>query len=128
MDAVIKGLHYSESHEWVRVEGEEAYVGITAEGQQAFGNIRHITLPDPGEEIAQGEEFGSVGKRYSVSDLIAPVSGTVTEVNTALLKAPERINGNAYEEWLVKVKMSRPAETDTLMDAAAYRQHCRNNL
>ena len=126
MAKVIEGLHYSESHEYVRVEGEYAYIGITDYAQQALGNVVYVDMPDIDDEVEAGEDFGAVESVKAASDLVSPVSGTVTEVNEALEDKPELINQDAFANWIIKVEMSDKAELDNLMDAAAYEEHCNN--
>lgn len=124
MAKVIEGLYYSESHEFVKVEGDFGYVGITDYAQHELGNVVYVDLPDVDDEVSTGEEFGAVESVKAASDLISPVSGTVIEVNEALEDTPEIINQDAFSNWLIKVKLSDKSELDTLMDAAAYREFC----
>lgn len=126
MAKVIEGLYYSESHEYVRVEGEYGYVGITDYAQHALGNVVYVDMPEVDDEVEAGEDFGAVESVKAASDLISPVSGTVVEVNEALEDAPELLNQNAFENWIIKVQLSDKAELDNLMDAAAYEEHCKN--
>ena len=121
MSKVIEGLYYSESHEYVRVEGEYGYIGITDYAQNALGNVVYVDMPDVDDEVMAGEEFGAVESVKAASDLISPVSGTVVEVNEALDDQPELVNQYAYENWIIKVEMSDKSELDNLMDAAAYK-------
>ena len=120
MAKVIEGLYYSESHEYVRVEGGFGYIGISDYAQNALGNVVYVDMPDVDDEVEAGEEFGAVESVKAASDLIAPVSGTVVEVNEALDDQPELLNQDPYENWIVKVELSDEAELDSLMDAAAY--------
>ena len=124
MNKVMEGLYYSESHEYVRVEGEYGYVGITDYAQNALGNVVYVDMPEVDDEVETGEEFGAVESVKAASDLISPVSGTVVEVNEALDDQPELINQDAYENWIIKVEMSDKAELDNLMDAKAYEEFC----
>ncbi|MGM9779062.1 MAG: glycine cleavage system protein GcvH [Prevotella sp.] len=126
MAKVIEGLYYSESHEYVRVEGEYGYVGITDYAQHALGNVVYVDMPEVDDEVEAGEDFGAVESVKAASDLISPVSGTVVEVNEALEDAPELLNQDAFENWIIKVQLSDKAELDNLMDAAAYEEHCKN--
>lgn len=126
MAKVIEGLYYSESHEYVRVEGEYGYVGITDYAQHALGNVVYVDMPEVDDEVEAGEDFGAVESVKAASDLISPVSGTVVEVNEALEDAPELLNQDAFENWIIKVQLSGKAELDNLMDAAAYEEHCKN--
>lgn len=124
MAKTIEGLYYSESHEWVRVDGDYGYVGITDHAQQAMGNIVYVDMPEEEDEVTQGEDFGAVESVKAASDLISPVSGVVEEVNDALADAPELLNKDAYENWIIKVKLEDPAELDSLMGAADYEKFC----
>ena len=125
MAKLIEGLKYSESHEWVKVEGEIALIGITDYAQHALGNITYVDMPAEDDEVSAGEEFGAVESTKIASDLFSPVSGVVTEVNSALEDAPELINEDAYANWIIKVKMSDPSELETLLDPAAYEAICK---
>ncbi len=124
MAIVIEGLYYSESHEYLRVEGEYGYIGITDFAQNALGNVVYVDMPDVDDEVTAGEDFGAVESVKAASDLISPVSGVVVEVNEALEDAPELVNQDAYENWIIKVSISDPAEIDNLMDAEAYTAFC----
>ena len=121
MAKVIEGLYYSESHEYVRIEGEYGYIGISDYAQHALGNVVYVDMPEVDDEVVAGEEFGAVESVKAASDLFSPVSGTVVEVNEALEDQPELINEDAYAGWIIKVEMADPAELDELMDAAAYK-------
>ena len=124
MAKVIEGLYYSESHEYVKVEGDEAYIGITDYAQHALGNVVYVDLPEVDDEITAGEEFGAVESVKAASDIIAPVSGTIIEVNEALDDQPELLNQDAYENWIIKVQLADKGELDNLMDANAYTAFC----
>ena len=124
MAKFIEGLYYSESHEYVRVEGEFAYIGITDYAQNALGNVVYVDLPDVDDEIEAGEDFGAVESVKAASDLTSPVSGVVVEVNEALDDEPELINKDAFENWIMKVKLADATELDNLMDAKAYEAFC----
>ena len=124
MAKVIEGLFYSESHEYVKIEGEYGYIGITDYAQNALGNVVYVDMPEVDDEVEAGEEFGAVESVKAASDLISPVSGTVVEVNEALDEAPELINQDAYANWIIKVELSDKSELDDLMDAAAYQAFC----
>ena len=125
MAKVIEGLYYSKSHEYVKVVGDEAYIGITDYAQNALGNVVYVDLPEVDDEVEAGEEFGAVESVKAASDIIAPVSGTIVEVNEALDDQPELLNQDAYENWIIKVQLSDKAELDKLMDAQAYEQFCK---
>ena len=124
MAKVIEGLYYSESHEFVRVEGEFGFIGITDYAQNALGNVVYVDMPDVDDEVSAGEEFGAVESVKAASDLFSPVSGTIVEVNEKLEDEPELINQDAFENWIIKVKISDISELDNLMDAAAYEDFC----
>lgn len=116
-----KNLRYSEEHEWVRVEGSKAYIGITAFAQAELGDIVFVELPEVGATIQQDEPFGSVESVKTVSELYAPVTGKVVEVNGQLEEAPELVNSSPYEQaWMIVVELSDVAELDKLMDADKY--------
>ena len=125
MAKLVEGLKYSESHEWVKVEGDLALIGITDYAQHALGNITYVDMPSEGDEVNAGEEFGAVESTKIASDLFSPVSGVVAEITSALEDAPELLNGDAYATWIIKVKMSDPAELDKLLDAAGYEAVCK---
>lgn len=124
MAKVIEGLYYSESHEYLRVDGNFGYVGITDFAQKALGNVVYVDMPEVDDEVEAGEDFGAVESVKAASDLISPVTGTVVEVNDALEDSPELINQDAYENWIIKVELSDPSETENLMDAASYSDFC----
>jgi glycine cleavage system H protein len=126
MAKTIEDLFYSESHEWVKVDGETAIIGISDHAQQAMGNIVYVDMPEEEDEVTANEDFGAVESVKAASDLISPVSGVVVEVNEALADAPELLNKDAYENWIIKVKMDDPEELKNLMDAAAYEKFCEN--
>ncbi len=122
MSKVLAELLYADSHEWVKVEGDIATVGITDYAQHALGNIVYVDMPEVGDTVTAGEEFGAVESVKAASDLISPVSGEVVEVNEALEDAPESINEDAFGAWIMKVKLSEaPAD---LLDAEAYAKIC----
>ena len=124
MAKVIEGLYYTESHEYVKVEGDFGYVGITDYAQEQLGNVVYVDAPDVDDEVTQGEEFGAVESVKAASDLMSPVSGTVVEVNEELADSPEKINEDAYANWIIKVQLSDKSELDNLMDASAYTKLC----
>ena len=124
MAKVIEGLYYSESHEFVRVEGNVGFVGITDYAQNALGTVVYVDMPDVDDEVEAGEEFGAVESVKAASDLFSPVSGTVVEVNEALEDEPELINQDAFENWIIKVQLSDKTELDNLMSAADYAAFC----
>jgi len=124
MAKVIEGLYYSESHEYVRVEGNYGFIGISDYAQHALGNVVYVDMPDVDDEVEAGDEFGAVESVKAASDLIAPVSGTVVEVNDALDDQPELVNQDPYANWIIKVELSDKTELDNLMDAQAYSAFC----
>jgi len=121
MSKVIEGLRYSEDHEWVKVEGNIAVIGISDFAQKELGDITYADLPEVDDEVEAGDEFGALESVKASSELLCPVSGKVVEVNPELEDAPEKINEDAYEAWIIKVEMSDPAQVDALLDAAAYK-------
>lgn len=125
MSKVVDGLKYSESHEWVKVEGNVAVIGVSDFAQAEMGDITYVDVPDVDDEVVAGEEFGALESVKASSDLISPVSGTVVEVNEELEDAPEKINEDAFGAWIVKVEMSDSSELDKLLDAEAYKDICK---
>lgn len=125
MATVKEGLYYTESHEYVKVEGEYGYVGITDYAQEQLGNVVYVDMPEVDDEVTAGEEFGAVESVKAASDLVSPVSGTVVEINEALEDAPELLNKDAFGNWIMKVKLSNPAETEDLLSAADYEKLCK---
>lgn len=116
-------LKYSSDHEWIRVEGEEAYIGITDFAQSELGEIVYVDVDCEGETMEQGDVFGSVEAVKTVSDLVIPVSGEILEVNAELEDAPELVNQDPYGEgWIIKVALSDAAQVDGLMTAAEYKE------
>ena len=122
MSKIIDGLFYAESHEYVKIEGEFGYVGITDYAQHELGNVVYVDMPEVDDEVTAGEDFGAVESVKAASDLISPVSGVVVEVNEALNDSPELVNADPYENWIIKVQLSDASETENLMDAAAYKE------
>lgn len=127
MAKVIEGLYYSESHEFVKVEGDYGYIGITDYAQHALGNVVYVDMPDVDDDVEAGEEFGAVESVKAAIDLNSPVSGTVVEVNEALEDSPELINKDAFDNWIVKVELTNKTELDKLMDAKAYEAFCKKD-
>ena len=125
MAKVIEGLYYSESHEYVRVEGEYGYVGITDYAQHQLGNVVYVDMPEVDDDVTAGEEFGAVESVKAASDLISPISGTVVKINEVLEDEPEQINKDAFANWIMKVKLSDASELEGLMSASQYEEICK---
>ena len=111
---------YTKEHEWINADGKTATIGITNHAQESLGDIVFVDLPKVGSEIASGKSFGSVESVKAVSDLYAPVSGTVTEINPDLATAPEKINKDAHSAWMIKITLKDPAELNSLLSPADY--------
>lgn len=124
MAKVLDGLYYAKSHEYVRVEGEYGFIGISDYAQNALGNVVYVDMPETDDEIEAGEDFGAVESVKAASDLIAPVSGTVVEVNDSLEDSPELLNQDPYTNWIIKVRLSDPSELAQLMEASSYSAYC----
>ena len=120
MSKIAEGLLYSESHEWVRVDGNVAIIGVSDFAQAEMGDITFVEMPDVDDEVSAGEDFGALESVKTSSELVAPVSGRVVARNDELEDKPELINEDAYEAWIIKVEMSDKSELDKLMNAAAY--------
>ena len=113
-------LKYTKDHEWIRLDESTGQIGITDYAQEQLGDVVYVELPEVGRVVTQGEQFGSVESVKAVSDLYCPVSGEVVEVNTALETQPELVNKDPHQNWIIVVKLSKPDELDTLIDADAY--------
>ena len=113
-------LKYTKDHEWIRLEGDTGIVGITDFAQQQLGDVVYVELPDVGATVTAGQVFGTIESVKAVSELFAPVTGEVIEVNAGLKDRPEDVNKTPHEAWMVKVRLASPAEPGDLMDAAAY--------
>lgn len=124
MANVMEGLYYSESHEYVRVEGEYGYVGITDYAQNALGTVVYVDMPEVDDDVEAGSDFGAVESVKAASDLISPVTGVVVEVNSELEDTPELVNRDAFANWIIKVKIADMTELDNLMNAQAYAELC----
>ena len=111
---------YTKDHEWIRVSGDTAEIGITDYAQRQLGDVVFVELPDEGKSIAAGGSFGSIESVKAVSELFAPMSGEVVEVNPRLKDHPEAVNSEPHESWMVKVRLSEPGAGESLLDAAAY--------
>lgn len=116
--------YYSQTHEYITVDGNIGYVGISDYAQHALGNVVYVDMPDEGDEIEAGEDFGAVESVKAASDLMAPVSGTVLEANEKLADNPRLINEDPMDNWIIKVELSDPSQLDELMDEEAYKAHC----
>ena len=117
-------IYYSETHEYVKVEGNIGFIGISDYAQRSLGNVVYVDMPEVDDEIEAGEEFGAIESGKAASDLIAPVSGTVIEVNEALADNPRLVNEDAMANWIIKVELSDPSELENLMDEDAYKALC----
>ena len=122
MATINPDLKYSKSHEWVRMDGDVAVIGISDFAQDALGDLVFVNLPQVGDEVTAGEAFGDVESVKAVSDLLSPVTGTVAEINEELLDAPENLNNDPYGAWIIKVE--NVTAIDELLDAAAYEAFC----
>ncbi len=124
MFKVIEGLKYSKEHEWVRVEGEKAYIGITDYAQKSLGEIVYVELPEKSSVLSEGDTLGVVESVKAASDIYTPVSGTVSDINEELLDSPGNVNTNPYESWIAAIELGNVNELDTLMDAGEYEKFC----
>ena len=120
MSKIVEGLLYSESHEWVKVDGTVAILGVSDFAQSEMGDITYVDMPDVDDEIAAGDEFGALESVKTSSELISPVSGKVIACNDNLEDKPELINEDAYRAWIIKIEMSDKSELDALLSAGAY--------
>lgn len=118
-------IKYLPSHEYIRVEGNEGYVGISPFAAEELGTVTYVDVPSEGDEVAAGEEFGAIESRKAASDLFSPVTGTVLEVNEALEEDPTLINADPMANWIIKVSIENPEELDSLLDEAAYAEICK---
>lgn len=124
MFKVIEGLKYSKEHEWVKVEGDRAYMGITDYAQKSLGEIVYVELPEKGTVLAEGDTLGVVESVKAASDIYTPVSGTVADINEELLDSPGNVNTNPYESWIAVIELGNINELDTLMGAGEYEKFC----
>ena len=121
MANVPEDLHYSKDHEWVRVDGDQAIIGITDYAQNSLGDVVYVELPKAEDEFAANEAFGSVESVKAVSEIFTPISGEIAEMNESLTDEPEKVNKDPYGEgWMIKVKMGTPGEVDSLLTGAEY--------
>lgn len=120
MSKILEGLLYSESHEWVKMDGDTAIIGVSDFAQEEMGDITYVDLPSEGDTVEAGESFGALESVKASSDLYAPVSGEIVAVNTGLESGPEAVNNDPYGSWIIKVKVSDKAELDSLLPASKY--------
>lgn len=113
-------IYYSKTHEYIRVEGEKGYIGISDYAQKQLGNVVYVDMPDLGDELEKGEDFGAIESVKAASDLIAPASGEVVEVNEALSENPRLVNADPMANWIIAINLSDPSELEDLMDLEAY--------
>ena len=123
MSKIQEGLLYSESHEWVKLDGNVAIIGVSDFAQAEMGDITYVDMPEEGDEVVKGEDFGALESVKASSELYSPVSGKIIACNTEVEDSPELINEDPYGAWIIKVEMSDKAELDTLLDAVAYEKH-----
>lgn len=121
---VVSGLYYTKDHEWVKVEGNEAYVGITDFAQHALGAIVYVELPEVDDEIEGEDSFGTIESVKAASDMLMPITGTVVEVNEELENDPSLVNSDPFENWIMKITISNKADLDELMNAEEYEAFC----
>ncbi|AIS51447.1 glycine cleavage system H protein GcvH [Thermoanaerobacter kivui] len=119
---VLEGLYYSKDHEWVKVEGDKAYVGITDYAQHSLGNIVYIELPEVGAELSAGDVLGVVESVKAASDVYIPVNGKVIDVNTSIIDDPSLVNNDPYENWMILVELKDKSQLDNLMTAEKYKK------
>jgi glycine cleavage system H protein len=120
---VPKDLRYTDTHEWIRIEGDIGVVGVTQYGFEKLGDVVYIELPEVGAKVKQGEAFGVIESVKAAVDLIAPVSGTVEEVNESARKSPENLPNDPYgESWLIKIRIDNPSEIEKLLSSSAYEE------
>jgi glycine cleavage system H protein len=121
---VPENLRYTKDHEWIRLDGDSATVGITDHAQEELGDIVYVELPKAGAKFEQAASFGSVESVKAVSDIYCPVTGEISDANAALAESPEKVNDDPYGDgWLIKIKLSNPAQVDQLMTAAQYTEY-----
>lgn len=121
---VMEGLYYTKDHEWVKTEGEKAYIGISDFAQHALGDLVFVELPEIGEELSEGETFGAVESVKAASDVYIPVSGKVVEINEAVVDDPSLLNQDAYENWMICVELSDRSQLEQLMNPVQYEEFC----
>lgn len=124
MSKILEGLFYSEDHDWVKVEGNVAILGISDEAHHQLGEVVYVDLPEVGDELSAGDAYGVIESVKAASDSYTPVTGKVIEVNESLEDTPEALNEDAYGNWILKIEMSDPSEVEKLMDAKQYEAFC----
>lgn len=117
-------IYYSPSHEYIKVDGNIGYIGISDYAQKALGNVVYVDMPEAGDDIEAGEDFGAIESVKAASDLIAPASGAVIEINEQLIDNPRLVNEDAMNNWIIKIELTNPAELDELLDEEAYTKLC----
>lgn len=122
---IVDGIKYSKEHEWVKVDGEKGYVGITDYAQNNMGEIVYVELPEMGASLKAGDEVGSVDSVKAASEIYTPIAGSVIEINEALRDAPEKLNQQPFESWIAVLQLADPSDADKLMDAAEYEAFCK---
>ncbi len=127
MSNIPEDLRYSEEHEWIRPASNHVTIGVTDHAQEQLGDVVFVELPEVGDEITRGAEFGAIESTKAYSELFAPVTGEVTEVNDSLIDAPEMLNKDPYGDgWMIRIAPAEESDIDDLMDAEAYREHIEN--
>lgn len=121
---IMQELKYSKDHEWVKVEGEMAYIGITEYAQHALGDIVYVELPEIGAKVNKDETFGAVESVKAASDVLMPVSGTIIKINEEIVDDPTLLNKDAFENWMIYIEMSNPEELEQLLSANVYKELC----
>jgi glycine cleavage system H protein len=121
---VLTNLFYTKEHEWVKIEGEKAYVGITDFAQHALGSIVYVELPEVDSEFSEGDTFGTIESVKAASDVFIPIDGKILEVNEAIVDNPELVNEDAFENWMICVEILNKSQLDGLMDADSYEKFC----
>lgn len=116
--------YYAPSHEYIKVDGNIGYIGISEYAQKALGNVVYVDMPEVGDDVEAGEDFGAIESVKAASDLIAPASGAVVEINEQLIDNPRLVNEDAMSNWIIKIELSDPSELENLLDEAAYAELC----
>ncbi len=124
MSKIVEGLYYTNTHEWVKVEDEFAYVGITDYAQDSLGEIVFVELPEEEDQVTAGEEFSAIESVKAASDVLSPVTGIIVLVNDDLEDSPELVNEDPYENWIIKVELEDKTELNKLLDASEYKEIC----